>query len=77
MFYDESTFISIDPLASHLGLPKSFLKELADKKMIPSLDVNGRRRFNPVKVQEVLDDMAASEQISKGSNMMMINLFQP
>jgi len=59
---DDTQFISLDALANRIGLPKTFLKELADKRLIPSLDVNGRRRFNPLQVQEVLDRLAADKE---------------
>jgi len=59
MFDDENTFISLDHLAARCGLPKTYLKELAESGDIPCLNVNGRRRFNPVRVQQALDRIAA------------------
>ena len=54
-------FISLEALAVTLNLPQKFLRELADKKQIPSLDVNGRLRFNPEVVQSALNQIAAKE----------------
>jgi hypothetical protein len=59
MFVDnENTFISLNRLARHFGLPKDYLRELADKSLIPFLNVNGHRRFNPSAVQVALDRLA-------------------
>ncbi len=62
MFDDESTFISLSALANRFGLPRSYLKRLADAKKIPSLNVNGRRRFNAASVEKALADLAADRQ---------------
>jgi len=59
MFVDnENTFISLNRLARHFGLPKDYLRELADKSLIPFLNVKGHRRFNPSAVQAALDSLA-------------------
>jgi hypothetical protein len=58
MFDSEDTYISLSDLATHFGLPRSFLKELADKGLIPSLNVNGRRKFNPATVEKALEKLA-------------------
>jgi hypothetical protein len=50
-------FISLEALAAELCLPKSYLKVLAAKKLIPSLNVNGRLRFNIVTVKQALDEL--------------------
>ncbi len=38
-----------------------YLRELAEKRTIPVLDVNGRLRFNLEAVQNALDEIAAQE----------------
>lgn len=54
-------FVSLEGLAAQLHLPKSYLRNLASKKLIPSLDVNGRLRFDPVIVVEALTNIASGE----------------
>ena len=48
------TFISLDRLTVKLGLPGSYLKKMAEQKKIPSLNVNGRLRFNLEQVKDAL-----------------------
>lgn len=60
-------YVPLEPLALSLGLPKRFLRELVDDNAIPSLNVNGRLRFNPIKVQEALDEIAACENKAKSN----------
>lgn len=62
MFDDQVTYIPLGALATRLGLPQSYLKTLADKRAIPSLNVKGRLRFNPLQVQEALDRVAAEQR---------------
>ena len=52
------TYISLESLAVELGLPKSYLKQLAVKGSIPCLNINGRLRFNPATVQQAIDKLA-------------------
>ncbi|MFX0194592.1 MAG: hypothetical protein ACFFCW_00595 [Candidatus Hodarchaeota archaeon] len=56
----ETKYISLSRLASHLGLPANYLRELSNKYLIPRLNVKGRLRFNPEAVQKALDDLAAN-----------------
>ena len=49
-----SEFISLDALAASLGLPRTYLRRLADEGRIPALDVNGRLRFDQSMVSEAL-----------------------
>jgi len=56
---DKNTFVTLDALANHFNLPNSYLKELAEKNLIPSLNVNDRLRFNPEAVQQALGKLAA------------------
>lgn len=53
------SYISLEVLSATLGLPKGYLKDLADSGEIPCLDVNGRRRFNYQVVRETLDSKAS------------------
>ena len=56
---DKNTFVSLNALANYFNLPNNYLKKLADKSLIPFLDVNGHRKFNPLSVEKALADLAA------------------
>ncbi len=51
-------YMSLESLAIELSLPKTYLRQLIEKRAIPALDVNGRLRFNPAAVQRALDNLA-------------------
>lgn len=53
-----TTYCSLEALAATFQLPQYFLRELALRGDIPALNVNGRLRFNPVEVQNALDELA-------------------
>lgn len=59
-------YMSLESLAVQMSLPKTFLRQLAEKKAIPALDVNGRLRFNPGAVQKALDQIAAKGERADG-----------
>ena len=61
MFDDNNTFISLNVLANRVGLPRDYLKNLADKGAIPSLEVQGRRRFNGPAVDAALAKLAGGK----------------
>ena len=52
-------YISLEVLAATFRLPLNYLRELAKANSIPSLNVNGRLRFNPAAVHHALDALAA------------------
>lgn len=54
------TFTSLDALATALGLPREYLRQLAETRAIPVLHVRGRLRFDPDQVQDALRAIAAS-----------------
>jgi len=56
---DKNTFVSLNALANHFNLPDSYLKQLANRSLIPFLKVNGRLRFNFEAVEKALADIAA------------------
>jgi hypothetical protein len=56
---DKNTFVSLNALANHFNLPDSYLKQLANRSLIPFLKVNGRLRFNFEAVQQALSELAA------------------
>jgi len=56
---DKNTFVSLNALANHFNLPDSYLKQLANRSLIPFLKVNGRLRFNLEAVSQALTDLAA------------------
>ena len=51
-------YISLEVLAAKFRLPLKYLRELAWDNSIPSLNVNGRLRFNLDAVQQALDRLA-------------------
>lgn len=55
---DEKIYISLEVLATTLGLPHRYLKSLATKGYIPFLDVCGRLRFNLQDVQIAIRKLA-------------------
>ena len=58
---NQISYVRLSRLASRLDLPERYLKELADKSLIPSLNVNGHRKFNPAAVEEALARLASAE----------------
>ena len=54
-------YIPLEVLAGRLSLPQKFLKDLAIKKTIPSLNVNGRLRFNEDLVCAALDEISLED----------------
>ncbi|HUU16683.1 MAG TPA: hypothetical protein VMW72_06005 [Sedimentisphaerales bacterium] len=61
-------FVSLEALAVELHLPKSYLRALVNKKLIPYLDVNGRLRFDPVLVVEALTNLASGNGEGKSDD---------
>jgi hypothetical protein len=57
---DKNTFVSLNALANHFNLPDEYLKQLANKSLIPFLNVNGRLKFNLEAVSQALADLAAN-----------------
>jgi hypothetical protein len=57
MMYDE-IYISLSSLSVRLGLPETYLKNLAKNGDIPYLNIKGRFKFNPDAVQQALDKLA-------------------
>jgi hypothetical protein len=60
--FNENNFLTLNRLAGHFDLPKNYLRGLADKGLIPSLDVNGHRKFNPLAVEKALERLQNAEQ---------------
>ena len=54
----DNGYISLEVLAVTLALPQKYLRELAETKRIPVLNVNGRLRFNSESVQDALEKLA-------------------
>ena len=50
-------YVSLEALAAALGLPRAYLRRLADDGHIPSLNVNGRLRFDESSVRTALHDL--------------------
>jgi len=62
---DLHSFVPLDCLAASLALPRAYLRRLADQKAIPSLDVNGRLRFDERAVRDAL--LRLAEHPHKGT----------
>jgi len=58
---NQISYVSLSRLASRFDLLERYLKELAEKSLIPSLNVSGHRKFNPAAVEKVLARLAAVE----------------
>lgn len=58
----DDTYISIHFLSANLGLPKEFLKQLANANTIPSLIVNGKLKFVEQDVRDALREIAKRER---------------
>ena len=54
----DTTYYSLEAVAAKLNLPQTFIRQLADEKKIPCLNVRGRLRFNPAAVQAARDRIA-------------------
>jgi excisionase family DNA binding protein len=52
-------YIPLSIISKELGLPTTYLKELAEQHKIRALKVYGRLRFNPEAVKQALDELAA------------------
>lgn len=52
-------YITLKGLSLTIGLPKTYLRKLAEKREIPCLDVGGRLKFNLEAVQRALSELAA------------------
>ena len=52
---------SLDSLSSKLGLPRCYLRQLADAGLIPCLRPGGRRRFDVDAVKEALRLLSMDE----------------
>jgi len=57
---ETAAYISLDALASALGLPRRFLREQAERGGIPCLRIGGRLRFEETEVREALRKAARS-----------------
>jgi excisionase family DNA binding protein len=55
-------YLPLDALAARLNLSARYLRQLADAKKIPSLDVNGRRRFDEQDVRDALKRLAGESR---------------
>jgi hypothetical protein len=52
-------FVTLESLSAEFHLPQRYIRDLANQKKIPCLNVGGRLRFNPRAVADVLDKLAA------------------
>ena len=50
----DAQYISLDALATRLGLPRAYLRDQARRGRIPHLQVGGRLRFEESVVREAL-----------------------
>ena len=54
-------YVSLDALAVALGLPRRYLRELAQRQLIPHLSIGGRMRFQESDVLTALGKLAAAQ----------------
>ncbi len=45
-------------MAARIGVPKTYLRKLAETRQVPFLDVNGRKLFYPPAVVDALNKLA-------------------
>ncbi len=69
---NRNRYISIDNLATHLNLPRSYIEQLVRERKIPylTLPTKGsvkRLRFNPEAVLSALDRLAEQEYEGAGN----------
>ena len=57
----KKTYVSLDALAGLLGLPRQYLRELAERQLIPYLAVAGRMRFQESDVLTALGTLATAQ----------------
>ena len=60
-------YLPLEPLALILGLPQNYLRALADSGKIPSLNVNGRLRFDESEVRSALIQLSKTESGKEGT----------
>jgi hypothetical protein len=53
-------YITMAQLRRRLGLPMKYLQGLADRGILPTLLVNGKRRVTENNARDVLDEIAAT-----------------
>jgi len=61
----KTQYLSLESLAINLGLPKQYLRDLANKGHIPNLNVKGRLRFSEVEVRSALSVIARKNNPNK------------
>ena len=54
----QQSWLPLEPMASRIGVPKAYLRRLAETKQVPFLNVNGRKLFYPPAVVEALNKLA-------------------
>jgi len=52
------SYLPLEPMASRIGVPKSYLRQLAERRQVPFLDVNGRKLFYPPAVVDALNRLS-------------------
>ena len=61
-------YITIGVLASRLNLPSRFLRELAERGLVPSLKVGARLRFDERAVREALLKLQRNRDAGGGNH---------
>lgn len=59
---EPTTYLSLDALAVTFGLPRTYLRELANAGIIPCLRVRGRLRFDERAVRDALRELAKGQE---------------
>lgn len=55
------SFMPLEPAATRLGLPKTYLRKLADEGIVPCLRIGRRRLFNTEDVVKALREAYPDE----------------
>ena len=61
----QTKFVRLSALGQDLGLPTSYLRDLALSQKIPSLNVHGKLRFDPDAVEIALSKLAAGDEAER------------
>jgi len=62
----ENDYITIPTLQRRLGLPRSYVDRLVEQRIIPTIDVNGKKRTTEIDARAALDKLATKGGGSDG-----------
>lgn len=59
------SYLPLEPAAASVGVPKTYLRRLADNREVPFLDVNGRKLFYPPAVVDALHKLSCKSKAAR------------